>query len=245
MQNKDIIIMGHRGCGALYPECTLLAFEAGIDLGVDAVEFDVHMSADGVPVVCCDGNIFRTCGVDRRIKDMTLDEIKSYDAGYQKRFGDRFMGQGITIPTLDEVVSFCKAKKPDILFGAELKAYGEANTDTIAEVFIKHDMLAQTMFLAYEAPLARQAKTKYGATVLGNPDFMMKRCFEGVYEYYDYMGLSMSIVRSELLAFYAAKGIPLHMWCPDTEADVEYCVMHEAKMLTANDPTAAIKFLRG
>ena len=44
--------------------------------GVDAFEFDVWLSKDGVPVIMHDGNAYRTCGVDRKLNDMTLEEIQ-------------------------------------------------------------------------------------------------------------------------------------------------------------------------
>ncbi len=57
---KKILVEGHRGYAAKYPENTLISFEAAIDLGVDAIEFDVWLSAEKVPVIIHDGNCKRT-----------------------------------------------------------------------------------------------------------------------------------------------------------------------------------------
>ena len=70
---KRILIEGHRGYCAKYPENTMISYEAAMELGVDAMEFDVWLSADKVPVLMHDGNAFRTCGVDRRLREMTID----------------------------------------------------------------------------------------------------------------------------------------------------------------------------
>ena len=68
---KNIIVEGHRGFCAEYPENTLISFEAAIDLGVDCFEFDVWLSKDGVPVIQHDCLLTRTCKVDKCIVNMT------------------------------------------------------------------------------------------------------------------------------------------------------------------------------
>jgi glycerophosphoryl diester phosphodiesterase len=74
---SSIIIEGHRGYCAAYPENTLISYEAAIDMGVDAFEFDIWLSADKVPVLMHDQNALRTCGVNRNLREMTLEEIRT------------------------------------------------------------------------------------------------------------------------------------------------------------------------
>ena len=95
---KKILVEGHRGYAAKYPENTLISFKAALELGVDAFEFDVWLTSDKIPVLMHDGNAKRTCGVDRHVRDMTLAEVKELDAGYAEKFGDKFTGQGVTVP---------------------------------------------------------------------------------------------------------------------------------------------------
>jgi glycerophosphoryl diester phosphodiesterase len=76
---------------------------------------------------------------------------------------------------------------------------------------------------------------------MGYPDFFMQE-FCG-YEYYDEIGLSMGIVKSEILPFYMAKGLPVHMYCADTEEDVRLCIEKGADLITANEPTALLDIL--
>ncbi len=59
------------------PENTLAAFEAAIDAGADAVEFDVRLTADGVPVVMHDPDVSRTTDGTGLVSAMTLDEMRS------------------------------------------------------------------------------------------------------------------------------------------------------------------------
>ena len=109
---KKILVEGHRGYCAKYPENTLISFEAAIDLGVDAIEFDVWLSADKVPVLMHDRNAFRTCRVARTLVTMTLAEIKAeLEPAYTEKFGDEFVNKGITVPTLEELLQLCAKKR--------------------------------------------------------------------------------------------------------------------------------------
>ena len=75
------IRIAHRGASGSAPENTLAAFKKAIDIGVDAVELDLHGSADGEVVVIHDSSLDRT--TDRRgfVNQTALETIKQADAG--------------------------------------------------------------------------------------------------------------------------------------------------------------------
>ena len=60
-QSKDNIwIVGHRGVRALLPENTLISFQKAIDLGLNGIETDIHMTTDGQLVLHHDDTLERT-----------------------------------------------------------------------------------------------------------------------------------------------------------------------------------------
>ncbi|MBR5529582.1 MAG: glycerophosphodiester phosphodiesterase, partial [Oscillospiraceae bacterium] len=126
---KTILAEGHRGFAAKYPENTMISFEAALALPLDAIEFDVWLTKDKVPVLIHDGNCLRTCGVDVHVRDLTLAEVKKLEAAYIQKFGDTYVGQGVTIPTFEELLILCKEKRPDIRLGVEIKEYTEECVD--------------------------------------------------------------------------------------------------------------------
>jgi glycerophosphoryl diester phosphodiesterase len=63
------------------------------------------------------------------------------------------------------------------------------------------------------------------------------------YRYYDEIGLGMNIVKSEVFPMFASKGLPMHMYCADTEEDVRLCIEKGAALITANDPVPLLKIL--
>ena len=70
------LVVAHRGASVEQPENTIPAFEAAIDAGADAVEFDVRMTADGNAVVMHDPDVSRTTEGHGLVSEMTLDEIR-------------------------------------------------------------------------------------------------------------------------------------------------------------------------
>ncbi len=86
-------IYGHRGAPAEYPENTLAGFRRAVELGVEGIELDVHLSKDGVPVVLHDETVDRTTNGSGAVADMTVEELQALDAG-----------DGERIPTLAEVL---------------------------------------------------------------------------------------------------------------------------------------------
>jgi glycerophosphoryl diester phosphodiesterase len=113
-----MIVVGHRGWLQKYPENTLAGFAAALELGVDALELDVHVTKDNRIAVIHDDEVDRTTDGKGAVRAMTLAELKSLDAG--RWFDERFAGE--RIPTLDEVMELVRGKVP---LAIEVKSPGE------------------------------------------------------------------------------------------------------------------------
>jgi glycerophosphoryl diester phosphodiesterase len=113
------LVFAHRGGAALGPENTLAAFDLGLAAGADGIELDVHLSADGVPVVHHDSTLERTTNASGAVAARTASELARVDAGYQFELAGRhpFRGQQIGIPTLVDVLR----RYPDTRVIIELK----------------------------------------------------------------------------------------------------------------------------
>ncbi|HEY6231515.1 MAG TPA: glycerophosphodiester phosphodiesterase family protein [Pyrinomonadaceae bacterium] len=103
------LILGHRGASAVAPENTLAAFSRALIDGADGVEFDVRLSRDHIPVVIHDATLNRTGGVDRRVFDLTAQELQQIDAGSwfdktQRNPAATFAGE--KLPSLEQVYKF-------------------------------------------------------------------------------------------------------------------------------------------
>ncbi len=101
-----MLVIGHRGWPRRYPENTLAGFRAAVELGVDLIELDVHLSKDSHIVVIHDEDVKRTTDRQGSVRQMTLSQIKKLDAG--SRYAEKFKGE--RVPTLEEVLEVASGK---------------------------------------------------------------------------------------------------------------------------------------
>src|SRR3954469_16401194 len=94
-------VIAHRGASGSAPENTIAAFELAVAYGADAIELDVRLTADRVPVVLHDATLDRTTSGRGPLGLVTLEQVQRLDAGV--RF-PAFRGSGVTVPTLAEVL---------------------------------------------------------------------------------------------------------------------------------------------
>ena len=106
IQTRPLVI-AHQGGDGLWPGETMFAYQSAVDLGVDVLEMDIHITKDGVLVLMHDETVDRTTDGTGEIESMTLEEIKKLDAGYDWSSDDGvtfpYRGSGLTVATLEEV----------------------------------------------------------------------------------------------------------------------------------------------
>jgi glycerophosphoryl diester phosphodiesterase len=99
------VFFAHRGASREAPENTLEAFQKAVEIGVDVLELDVHLSADGQVVVHHDHSLRRTTNAEGLVRQHTFKELARLDAGYHFEIdGQPRRGRGARIPLLSEVL---------------------------------------------------------------------------------------------------------------------------------------------
>lgn len=98
-------VIAHRGGGTLAPENTLAAVKEGMQRGFRAIEFDVMLARDGVPVVMHDPYLGRTVAGSGNILDYDGAELAGMDAG--SWFSAAYAGE--PVPYFVAYAGFCKA----------------------------------------------------------------------------------------------------------------------------------------
>jgi len=102
-------LVGYRGNSAEFPENTLPALRSAIALGIRFIELDVHLSGDGVPMVCDEHQLARVTGDDD--SDMSGAQMSALDVSQTNRFGERFLGT--LIPSLTTALRLLEGR-PEI-----------------------------------------------------------------------------------------------------------------------------------
>jgi glycerophosphoryl diester phosphodiesterase len=110
-------IIGHRGNSCCAPEDTLVALQQAIAEGAAAMEFDVHLSSDGVVMGMHDPTLERTTPQTGSVNSFTAAQLQSFDAG--SWFDPSF--SSVRIPTLEQMMNEAKGK---IILYLDLKQSG-------------------------------------------------------------------------------------------------------------------------
>ena len=122
-----ILVHGHRGARARFPENTLPAFEYAIEQGVDALEMDMAVTRDNVIVISHDpilhGPVCTGPGESAVIHELTLAEVRQWDCGAVRnpRFATQQTIKGTRMPTLDDV--FQLASRGTFDYNIETKSF--------------------------------------------------------------------------------------------------------------------------
>ena len=79
--NPEPVVLAHRGDSARFPENTMPAFSSAVEMKVDVIETDVHLTADGQVVIWHDDTLKRMSGDSREISLLNWEDIKKINAG--------------------------------------------------------------------------------------------------------------------------------------------------------------------
>lgn len=149
---KDrFILIAHRGASAYEPENTLSSFRKAIDMGADAIELDVRFTRDGIPIVIHDDDLKRVTGLDKKVRDLTLDEVKKV----------RVMGRE-PIPTLEEVLNEIKGKT--IIF-MEIKEL--IDEKSIVRILEEHKVIDHLLVISFNYDYLKKIKEMKNSIEIG------------------------------------------------------------------------------
>ncbi len=145
-ESNRVQVVGHRGNNRFAPENTLVSYEQAIQVQTPIVEMDLHRSKDGVIVLLHDDTLDRTTNGSGYVKDKTVAELKTLDAGLWKN--PKYAGE--TIPTLQEIFELCKGRAIMML---DLKdpVRGDEIADVLASTGISQDQIIVAPWKADQA----------------------------------------------------------------------------------------------
>lgn len=231
-QGKERVwVVGHRGARALWPENTMLSFQKAIELGVDGIETDVQMTADGQLVLIHDDRVDRTTNGNGLVQSQSLAELRQLDAG-----------QGQKIPLVSEFLDLVRGT--DLLLNVEMKDYRpEAVNQTIA-MLAAYGLLQQSVIACFDCRVTTYAHERYGVKTQGFLQHDLKYWEPGCEAHYYSIGVGMKDVNCEVADRLRQQGIDPWCWCPDTEEAVQQAIRSGMTLMTCNDPRPALKIVK-
>ena len=146
-------IASHRGGAALWPENSETAFRNTAALAVEQIEFDVQLSADGVPVIFHDATLDRVTNGSGPVSTHSLKALKEFDIFND---GGKIMtlAEGLDILAPTHLVARCEIKP-----GVDLKPYPGLVQKTLDQV-ADHGMTERTVITSFHLPTLVEVKAK-------------------------------------------------------------------------------------
>jgi glycerophosphoryl diester phosphodiesterase len=240
-------LYAHRGASAERPENTMLAFERAIEVGVDAIETDVHLTRDGHLIVSHDETAARMTGSRLTWAEVTLEDARRLDAGwgFVARDGSRpFAGKGVTIPTFEDVlVAFPRAHlnvdlKEARAIGAMLELVRRHRAEdrvTIASFQTSTAVAVRRRGYAGETALSQGEV----ATLLGLPAVLWRQLpFTGTAAQVPTKQGPLHFDRPSFIAKCHAIGLRVDFWVIDEPAEAQRLLELGADGIMTNDPAA-------
>ena len=234
---QKFLISGHRGYSSIYPENTLLSFQAAIELGVDMLELDLHLSADGVIMLMHDSRLERTSSGVGLLREKTCAQLKELDAGGWK--AKHF--EGLRIPTFEEFLTLVKPRE-ELLFSVEIKEEPDdiACADEAIAMTNAFGVTDRCVFTSFNALVTDHIHDEYKLPNLGYDEKYMRNIKPDSISKLWSVGIPMRDVARENIDMWRQKIIWPCAYCPDTEEQVLHCIKSGSAMVTCNDPVPAL-----
>ncbi|MGH7770009.1 MAG: glycerophosphodiester phosphodiesterase [Candidatus Binatia bacterium] len=167
-------IIGHRGAAGEAPENTLPSFQRALADGAALVELDVRASADGEIVIIHDESVDRTTDGHGAVNDLSLAELKRFDAGYRftKDAGATYpyRGQRLEIPTLAELFAFLPEAKAIV----EIKQSSPSMVKRVIETVLQAGKERDVLLATEEDRIMTEIRAELGA---GDPPMATGFCY--------------------------------------------------------------------
>jgi len=161
-------VIGHRGNRAHAPENTIPSMLEAVALGVDALEFDVHVTRDDVLVVLHDPTLDRTTDGRGPIAALAASDLSGFDAGARFTTDGRtypWRGRGVTIPTFDGVI---EALPPTLPLIVEIKT--PAATPALRRAIVRHGLAPRIIVAGFDPASTRDLRGGGFALGASTPD---------------------------------------------------------------------------
>ncbi len=215
-----VLRVGHRGAKGHAPENTLASFERGVALGVDAVETDVHLSADGEVVIIHDHTVDRTTNGKGFVKDLTVAQLQALDAG--SWYDPRFAGERIL--TLRELLDWARDRVPVAIEIKNGPIYYPGIAAKTLALLREYGMLGQAILISFDHFVLRECKmlepeVATGILYAGRlVDPVAAAQAAGA----DALHPAWAFVTPDLIEMAHAAGLAVSPWCPNDRPTLQW-----------------------
>ncbi|MEK9164441.1 MAG: glycerophosphodiester phosphodiesterase family protein [Chloroflexota bacterium] len=240
-------VIAHRGASAAAPENTLAAFTSAAALGADAVELDVKLSKDGVPIIMHDPTVDRTTDGRGRVADLTLAALKRLDAGAKK--DAKFAGE--RVPTLAEVFE-AVADTRSVWINVELTNYttrGDGLERAVVELIGRMNFRRRVLLSSFN-PLALRAVKVFDPglpvaqlTAQRMPVYL-REAWLAPFAPHEARHPDVAQLQQKGVAFYKKRGYRVNVWTNNDPEDMKLFASQGVDGLITDVPEVARQMMK-
>ena len=205
----------------------------------DRAEIDVQETADGQIVLCHDTNLKRVAGVNKKVSDLTLEQIKKLDVG--SWFSSQYQGE--QIPTLEEVMEYAKGK---IDLNIEIKNLGNASDlpENVMELIGQHEMQEQCIITSTNRLYLKRVKAVDPEIRTG---YIISAAYGNFYsdDFIDLISIRSSFVTERLMESAHEAGKAVHAWTVNGKVEMERLKQLGVDDMITDRPVLAREILYG
>ena len=246
-------MMAHRGATVSYPENTLEAFKAAIDLGYGGVELDPRLTSDGKLYLMHDDTVDRTTNGTGNFADLTEAQVKELNIKIDPVKYPNLVGQTLKVPSLSSVLLALRETDLTINFDGSKIDLSVASTAKMIHDMIVSYGLEKRVFFVISNKTQRDAFHKlypqYPVSWLwNNPGSRAASAVNEIYAYGKHGGALLSIPMSVLkddtsMRDIQASGIYYQVYGVQTEEDYETCRLMRVPMIETDQLYPNLDFL--
>jgi glycerophosphoryl diester phosphodiesterase len=209
-----LLLGGHRGNPSEYPENSLASFASAIEVGVEVIECDVHLTRDGRLAVIHDHTLERTTNGRGAVGVLTMAELQELDAGGGQR-----------IPELAEVLALAHGKVGVAVEVKSLPLPYPGIEEKLVKALRDADMDHDSAVISFDHRIVRRVRELShdivgGVLVAGRPLLLPELLQWADAEVYS---PHWSFVDSETVAEVHRVGAVIGVWTVDDRATLERC----------------------
>ncbi len=245
------LVAAHRGGAALWPENSLLAFRSALALGVDALELDLHLTADGEVVVLHDPSLDRTSTGTGAVRDLKLADLAA--VRLKSREGAVTAERVPTFAQVLDLVAPTSAELlPEIKVDANRQRYDGIEGKVLALIRAR-GLLSRTTIQAFQVETIRRLRElePKARTMLlvarGDVERDRARPAEAVRRARELgatdLGMNHRLIDTDVMSAARAAGIRVAAWTPNEEADIRRMVDLGVDMVMSDRPDLAKRLM--
>jgi glycerophosphoryl diester phosphodiesterase len=240
-------LYAHRGAAAERPENTMPAFERAVEIGVDAIEMDVHLTRDDQLIVAHDHTAARMAGVQAAWSALDFAQARRLDAGWGFIAGDGtrpFAGKAITVPAFAHVLDAF----PEMRINVDIK--GERAVSIMLDLIRSKRADDRVTLASFRLRTLVEARRRgYGgetalsqgevATLFGLPAMLWRQLpFTGTAAQVPVHAGRLRFDRASFIAKCHSIGLRVDFWTIDDRAEAARLLELGADGIMTNDPGA-------